>query len=81
MEGSDRAALVGTWHPARVNPPQGPKGSLMEGLEVDFSGGKTMQTRPLDASAQKASSLKRNGVERRRWQRGEREILYPVLQA
>ena len=21
-EGSDRAALVGTWHPARVNPPQ-----------------------------------------------------------
>ena len=23
-EGSDRAALVGTWHPARVNPPHLP---------------------------------------------------------
>lgn len=55
----------------------------MEGLEGDFSGGKTMQTHPFDASASKerASSLKRNGGERCRQQRGQREIMYFVLQA
>ncbi|GAB0199289.1 T cell receptor alpha chain MC.7.G5-like [Grus japonensis] len=33
-EGSDRAALVGTWPPARVNPPQGPRLQRLDGLRT-----------------------------------------------
>ena len=39
-EGSDRAALVGTWHPARVNPPHQPTKQIYKDKHKEEGKGK-----------------------------------------